>query len=74
MKEKLKKIMKEMLPETDVEQCEDFFDEGLDSIGVMTVITMIEKEFEIVIEPEDITAEYFLNIDGMMKMLEKYMS
>ena len=60
------------MPDVDVVSCEDFFDEGLDSMGVMTIISMLQSEFDIEIEPEDITADNFSNMEELAELLKKY--
>ncbi len=72
MKERLKKIILEVIPDIDVESSEDFFDDGLDSMGVMTMITLIEKEFAIQIDTTDVTADNFSDLAGLLRLLEKY--
>lgn len=72
MQEKLRNILAAVMPEVDLEFCEDFFDEGLDSMGVMTIISMIQDEFGIEIAPEDITADNFSSMDELARLLKKY--
>lgn len=72
MVENLKNILSGVLPDVDVELCEDFFDEGLDSMGVMTIISLIQSEMDIEIAPEDITADNFSKMEGLVELLKKY--
>lgn len=72
MKDRLKKVVLEVLPDIDVENSEDFFDDGLDSMGVMTMITLIEKEFSIQVDTADVTADNFSDFMGLVYLLEKY--
>lgn len=72
MKDRLKKVVLEVLPDIDIENSEDFFDDGLDSMGVMTMITLIEKEFLIQIHTADVTADNFSDFKGLVQLLEKY--
>lgn len=72
MENKMIEILTEVLPEADITECDDFFDEGLDSMGVMTIIAMIEEAFEIEISPEDITADNFSNLSELINLVEKY--
>lgn len=73
-KEKILNILEQINPDADYENSDDFFeDELMDSMGIMTMITMIENTFSITIEPEDITADNFLNISCITKMLETYL-
>lgn len=72
MEERIIQIVNTLLPGIDVADSEDFFDDGLDSIGVMAIISMIENEFSIEISPADITADNFSNLSGIEEMLKKY--
>ena len=72
MEERIIQIVNTLLPGIDVADSEDFFDDGLDSIGVMAIISMIESEFSIEISPADITADNFSNLSGIEEMLKKY--
>lgn len=73
-KEKILNILEQINPEVDYENSEDFFeDELMDSMGIMTMITMIENTFSITIRPEDITADNFLNLSCIMNMLKTYL-
>ena len=72
METKLIDIINEILPGVSVANSEDFFDDGLDSMGVMTIISMIQNEFSLEIDPADITADNFSNLSGIKNMLKKY--
>ena len=72
MKEKLKEVVLEVLPDIDVENSDDFFDDGLDSMGVMTRVTLIEKAFQIEISAADVTADNFSNYADLLHLLERY--
>lgn len=64
MRERILDILNIIRPGVDFEGSEDFFeDELIDSFGVLTLISMIESEFEIVIEGEDIGADNFQSLD-----------
>ena len=72
-KEQIIEILEQVNPDVDYECSEDFFeDELIDSMGIMTIITMMESTFSITIQPEDIIADNFLNLSSIMKMLETY--
>ncbi len=72
-REEIIKILEQVNPDVDYENSDDFFeDELIDSMGIMTIITMMESSFSITIKPEDIIADNFLNLSSIMKMLETY--
>lgn len=71
--EKLKAIVSQVISGIDVSYSEDFFEDGLDSMGVMTIINLIQNEYKIEISPEDITADNFLNLKTLEEMVKKYM-
>lgn len=74
MRDKILKILEQVQPDGNFEESDDFFeDELIDSIGVMTIITMLETTFSIAILAEDIVADNFQNILCIEKMLKKYL-
>ena len=72
MREKITAILNEVLPEADAELSEDLFEDGLDSMGVMTIISMLQDEFSVEISPEDITADNFSTLDEIESLMAKY--
>lgn len=77
MEKNIQNVVLEILEEinTDVNflECEDFFEEELiDSMGVITMISILEERFSINILPEDITAEYFMNVQNIVDLINKY--
>ncbi len=72
MEEKIIRIMSEVLPDADVENSEDFFEDGLDSMGVMTIVSMFYSELNIDINPEDITADNFGDMQSLVALAKKY--
>lgn len=45
--------------ETKLELSQDLFDNGLDSLGVLRLLAMLEDEFSIVIPDEELVLENF---------------
>lgn len=73
IKETVLEILDEINTGCDFEGCDDFFEEELiDSMGVITMISMIEEMFSINILPEDITADNFINVQSIVELIEKY--
>ncbi len=66
-------ILKEIRPEFDFENCDDFFQNGLlDSLDLITLITSLDEEYNISIEGTDILPENFESISSIKKLLKKY--
>ncbi len=72
MRDKIIKILEQVIPDADIEGSEDFFEDGLDSMGVMTVISMLQDEFSVEIAPEDITADNFGTLDEIAALMGRY--
>ena len=77
MQTNIRRIVLEILEEINAgcafENCDDFFEEELiDSMGVITMLSMLEDAFSISILPEDITADNFINVDSIVGLVEKY--
>ncbi|MBE6096534.1 MAG: acyl carrier protein [Schwartzia succinivorans] len=71
-KEKVLDILKEIRPEYDFEKSEDFVAEGLlDSFDVVTLVSELETEFDIVIDGLDVVPENFNNIASILEVLKK---
>ena len=66
-------ILKSIEPNSNFESSTDFFeDELIDSFGVMTLITLLERHFHISIRAEDISADNFMNMDCIELLMKKY--
>jgi acyl carrier protein len=66
-------ILKEIRPEFDFENCDDFFQNGLlDSLDLITLVTSLDEEYNISIEGTDILPENFESISSIKKLLKKY--
>ena len=50
----------------------DLFLEGLDSLGVLKIISYIEDEYNIEIEDEDLTMENMRTAISICEMIKKY--
>ncbi len=70
--DKLLEILKKVRPEVDFTVCQNLVDEGiLDSIDIVSIITEIETEYSIEIDPDEIDPDNFQSAQAMMEMLEK---
>ncbi len=57
---------------TSVDTDGDLFLAGLDSLGVLKIISFIEKEYEIEIDDEDLTMDNMRTVGSICKMIKKY--
>lgn len=70
MRDKIIKNLNKINPNIDFCQSEDFFeDELIDSFGILTFISLIENEFGISIDGNDISAENFQSVDSIEALL-----
>lgn len=72
MKEQIVEILKEIRPEFEFEDVENFFDEGmLDSFDLMTLVSTLESRFGVKIDGTDILPENFANVGAISALLER---
>ena len=65
-------ILEELRPEFDFKSSEDFIEDGfLDSFDVVSLISMLEEEYNISIDGLDIVPENFVSIEAIKKLLKK---
>lgn len=70
----IKDLVLEVLPGVSSEELlpdSDIFNMGLDSINAMTILTKLQKSFDIELVADDITFENFQNLNGLVKLVEK---
>ena len=58
--------------ETKLELSQDLFDNGLESLGVLRLLAMLEDEFSIVIPDEELVLENFQTPKNLVDLVEKY--
>jgi acyl carrier protein len=69
----INKILKEIRPEFDFKNYNNFFKNGLlDSLDLITLISSLDEEYNISIEGTDILPENFESISSIEKLLKKY--
>jgi len=65
-------ILKDVRPEINFETENNFISNGfLDSFDMITLVTELEKKFDILIDPLDILPENFESIDTIAKVVKK---
>lgn len=73
MKEKILEILKDIRPELDFTESNDFIEDGyLDSFDMVALVSNLDKTFCISILGEDIIPENFANIEAIENIVKKY--
>lgn len=69
--EKLLELLKNIKPEIDFKNSANLVDEGiLDSLEIVQIISSIEENFSITIDPDKIDPDNFQSVDAMWKMIQ----
>lgn len=72
MEEKILNMLKEIRPEYDFTQSEDFIEDGLlDSFDMVTFVADLEDTFGIVIDGLDIVPENFATVETILATIQK---
>ena len=73
MKEKVIKILTEIRPEFDFNtETDGFVSKGmLDSFDIISIVSDMEENFEIVIDGAEIFPENFDSIEGILNLIDK---
>ena len=70
--EKLLEILSSLHPDVDFESTEDLVDDGiLESLDIVTLVTEINSEFDVIIPAEEIVPENFNSAAALMALIEK---
>ena len=72
MKDKILKILINILPEYESYFIEDDMNNLLDSLDVVCLVSELEKEFNITISGIDIIPSHFSSIENIINFLKKY--
>jgi acyl carrier protein len=73
MKNKVIKILNEIRPEFDFNENVNFTCFGmLDSFDIVLLIDILDDEYQISIQGQDIIPENFTSIDNIINLLKKY--
>ncbi len=68
MRQHIYDLLSEALPAVDFES--DFLFSELDSLGIVTIIMILSKEYEIKLTSKDVTPRNFKSLDTIVKMVE----
>lgn len=72
MEKKIFAILKEIRPEFDFEESDNFVEDGyLDSFDVVTLVSELETAFDIVIDGLDVLPENFETVQDICDMVNK---
>lgn len=72
MKERLLSLLNEIHPDEDFVSSENFIQDGLlDSFDVVLLVTLIEKEFSVVIPGQLVLSENFTNLNQLMSLIDR---
>lgn len=72
MRETILEILKEIRPEFDFTDSEDFIEDGyLDSFDIVTVIDALENKFGVIIDGIEVIPENFATIDSIEALVNK---
>ncbi|MCI8364026.1 MAG: acyl carrier protein [Eubacterium sp.] len=72
MKEKIYSILKEIRPEFDFEESDNFVEDGyLDSFDIVTLVSELETEFDVIIDGLDVLPENFGTVQDICNMVNK---
>lgn len=72
MKHNIITLLSEALPAVDFES--DFLFSELDSLGIVTILVILSKEYNISLDATDVTPRNFRSIDTIVKMVESKLS
>lgn len=66
-------ILKELRPEVDFTTSEDYIEDGmLDSFDVVSLVSMMDKEYGISIKGREIVPENFSSLAKIQALVQKY--
>lgn len=68
MRQHIYNLLSEALPAVDFES--DFLFSELDSLGIVTIIMILSKEYDIKLTSKDVTPRNFKSLDTIAKMVE----
>ncbi len=69
MKQHIRELLEEALPLVDIDS--DFLFSELDSLGVTTILMILSKEYDIVLEAEDATPKNLKTLDTIVAMVTR---
>lgn len=68
--DQLIKILEEIQPDVDYETCDTLIEDGiLDSFAILSIVSELQDEFDIVITPAEIVPENFNSAEALWEMV-----
>ncbi len=72
MEEKIFSILKEIRPEFDFEESDNFVEDGyLDSFDIVTLVSELETAFDVVIDGLDVLPENFETVQDICNLISQ---
>ena len=72
MKEQIIEILTDLNPETDYESCTTLVtDRHITSLDMVSLVSELEEEFDILIPPVEIVTENFDSVDAIVALVER---
>ena len=72
MKYEILSILEDLKPGEDFAGSDNFIDEGLlDSFDIISLISIIEKEYDVEIDGLDIVADNFKDVESIVNLIKK---
>lgn len=72
--EEIVKIIEEVIETEILDYSSNPFNHGLDSLGVLKLITVLEEELSIEIDDNDLTVENMSSVNSILNMVNKYVN
>ncbi len=72
MREHIKSLLTEAVPSVNFES--DFLFAELDSLGIVTIIMILSKEYEISLGSTDVTPKNFKTLDAIVNLVQTKLS
>ncbi|MEG1457925.1 MAG: acyl carrier protein [Acetivibrio sp.] len=70
--DKILEILKEIRPECEFDKSQNFIEDYLlDSFDIVQLVSELEEEYEITIEPSQILPENFISLERIKNLIEK---
>ena len=72
MEERIYEILEEIRPEFDFKESDNFVEDGyLDSFDIVTIVSEIEANFEVIIDGLEVVPENFETVQTICKLIRK---
>lgn len=72
MRERILEILQEVLPQIDFEGSDSLVDDGiLDSLSIVTLVSTISMEYDIIFDLDELTPENLNSIDAIIDTVKR---